>query len=248
MAFDFLKILRIIEKERLDVFTTGSLAGLLGVSPTNIQNYLETLANNDLIKRIERGKYCRIYISDKYVIGSNMVEGGVVSHQSALAFHGIGEDLPGEVLISSPQQKQSKTVFGNQISFIKIRPHKDFGSVIINGAEGSFRVTDTEKTILDCLDLPKYVSSYHELLQKLPDLPFNEEKLLEYGLRMNNLSILKRIAFLFERYIPGKYDRFLREVAVRVNMKYTLLDPRGPEKGRFVSKWRIRNNMYLEPH
>lgn len=243
MSLDFLKILKTIEEFRLDVFTTASLAERLGVSSSSIQNYLETLANNELIKRIEKGRYCRIYIDDKFVIGSHLVEGGVVSHQSALAFHGIDTDIPGEVFISSPLQKHSKMVFGNRFSFIRIRPHKEFGALEINGQDGSFRVTDIEKTILDCLDLPKYVNSYSKLLKNLIDIPFDQEKMIDYGLRMQNLSILKRMAYLFDLLIPGKYHVFEQNVASILKLKYTLLDPRGPDTGKFSAKWRIRDNM-----
>jgi predicted transcriptional regulator of viral defense system len=246
MVLDFLKILKVIEELRLDVFTTASLAERLNVSSSSIQNYLETLANNELIKRIEKGKYCRIYIDDKFVIGSHLVEGGVVSYQSALAFHGIDIDIPGEVFISSPLQKSSKIVFGNKISFIRIRPHKEFGALDIQGPEGSFRVTDTEKTVLDCLDLPKYVRSYGKLLKNLVYIPIDQDKMIDYGIRMQNLSILKRMAFLFDKILPGKYDDFQREVAARLNLKYTLLDPGGPDTGPFSAKWKIRNNMQFE--
>lgn len=245
MGFDFLKVLKTIEESRLDVFTTASLAERMEVSSSSIQNYLETLANNELIKRIEKGRYCRIYIDDKFVIGSHLVEGGVVSHQSALAFHGIDIDVPGEVFISSPLQKQSKMVFGNKISFIRIRSHKEFGALEIDGQDGSFKVTDIEKTILDCLDLPIYVRSYGRLLKNLADIPIDQEKMIEYGLRMQNLSILKRMAYLFDLLTPGKYDDFEQDVSSKLNMKYTLLDPQGPDTGKFSAKWRIRDNMQI---
>ena len=72
MSLDFLKLLKIIEEDRMDVFSTSELAVKLGVPSSNIQNYLETLANNELITRIEKGKYCRIYIKHKFVIGSSI--------------------------------------------------------------------------------------------------------------------------------------------------------------------------------
>lgn len=242
MSLDFIKILKVIDENRMDVFSISELAYKLGVSSCSIQNYLETLANNELINRIEKGKYCRIYVRDKFVIGSNIIDGGVVSHQSALAYHGIDKDVPGQVYVSSSQQKNSKTVFGNRINFIRIRPYKNFGFIRVSNNNGTFRVTNTEKTILDCFDLPKYVTSYKRLLNRLKDIPLNQETLLEYGLRMKNLSILKRIAFLFDKNIPGQYTIFLEGVKKGMNSKYTLLDPGGPEAGPFISKWRIRNN------
>ena len=77
------------------------------------------------------------------------------------------------------------------------------------------------------------------------DIPLDQEKIIEYGLRMQNLSILKRMAYLFDMLSPGKYDDFEHIVFSRLNLKYTLLDPRGPDTGKFNAKWRIRDNMQI---
>jgi len=100
MGLDFLTILKIIEESRLDVFTTASLAKRLGVSSPSIQNYLETLSNNELIKRIEKGKYCRIYIDN---------------------------DIPGEVFISSPLQKTAKRFLETRSALSGSDPIKNSG-------------------------------------------------------------------------------------------------------------------------
>ena len=118
MTFDFIKLLRIIEESQLDIFTTTDLSKLINTSPGGIQNYLETLSNNELITRIEKGKYCRIYVKDKYIIGSNIVENGVISHQSALVLHRIDQDIPGKVYVSSCHQKYSKVIHGILYKFI----------------------------------------------------------------------------------------------------------------------------------
>jgi len=54
----------------------------------------------------------------------------------------------------------------------------------VQGESGSFRVTDMEKTILDCLDLSKYVNSYQNLLDLLRKIPLKQDKLVDYGFRM----------------------------------------------------------------
>lgn len=243
MTFDFLKLLKVIEEMQLDFFSTSDLSNIVELSSGNIQNYLETLANNELITRIEKGKYCRIYIRDKFIIGSKIIEGGVISHQSALALHEIDYDTPGEVFISSCHQKNSKTLFGTQYKFIRIRPHKNFGAINRYSNNCEFKVTDLEKTILDCFDLPQHVSSYSKLLEKTQDLYLDQKKLFEYGLRMKNLSVLKRLAFLFEQSNPLKYSFFLKKVESIMNQKYTLLVPGGIEKGPFNNKWHVRNNL-----
>jgi len=243
MAFDFIKLLKVIEEMQLDIFSTDDLSQIVELSTGNIQNYLETLANNELITRIEKGKYCRIYIKDKFVIGSKIIDGGVISHQSALALHEVDNDIPGEVFVSSCHQKNSKIIHGTQYNFIRIRPHKDFGAINKYRNNYEFKVTDLEKTILDCFDLPQHVSSYSKLIESTQNLCLDQKKLFEYGLQMRNLSVLKRLAFLFEHSNPLKYSFFLTKVESLINQKYTLLVPGGQEKGPFNARWRVRNNL-----
>jgi predicted transcriptional regulator of viral defense system len=243
--FNFLKILKVIEENHLTFFKSNELAEMLGVEPKSIQNYLETLANNELILRIEKGKYCRTYLKDPLVLGANLVTGGVISHNTALIHHGLAPDNSPEVFVSSNHQKSNKRFLGYYFRFIRIRPNKYFGFRDENNETGSFRVTDPEKTILDCFDLPHYSARYDQLLDIFRNTELDEAKLTTYGVRMGNLSVLKRLAFLTEHYGMTGFGKFRKMVSNLLNEKYTLLDPSGPELGPFCSKWRIRNNMSL---
>ena len=242
---DFIEIIKFIDKNRLSFFTSQDLAQSMGVEPNSIHNYLETLANNELINRIEKGKYCRIYLKDPFIIGSNLIEGGVISHKSALIYHHFIDHGSNEVYVSSERQKLNKTIIGYYFRFIKIGPHKHFGFRIEENHLGSFRITDPEKTILDCFDLPQYGVSYSRLVSLFRGLELDTYKLTEYGFRLNNLSVLKRIAYLSERLnIPG-YSQFRESISRALNSKYTLLDPSGKDTGPFDSRWRIRDNLAI---
>jgi len=242
-TLDFLKIIKIIEENRLSFFTSSQLAEIVMVETKSLQNYLETLANNELIIRVEKGKYCRTYLKDRWVIGSNLINGGIVSHKSALLYHGLIQDSSSEVCVSSDHQKNNKLFRGFFYRFIKIRPHKYFGYDETENYDGKFRVTDPEKTILDCFDLPQYSIAFNEFVQLLGGVELREDKLIEYGIRLQNLSVLKRLAYLTEQlYLPG-YHKFKKAVGNLINDKYTLLNPSGPDIGSFHAKWRIRDNM-----
>lgn len=240
---DFLKLIKIIELNRLSFFTTKELADILNVEAKSIQNYLETLANNELITRLEKGKYCRTYLNDPLVIGSNIVSGGIISHKSALSYHQLIQAPTSSVFVSSGHQKKNKTLMGTFFQFIKIRSHKYFGYDELNTMDGTMRVTDKEKTLLDCFDQPQYAVEYPNLISILRSCQPDPRKMYEYGVKMNNISVIKRVAFLSELFQIEEFDWFRNSVATLVNEKYTLLDPSGPETGPFSSTWRIRNNL-----
>jgi predicted transcriptional regulator of viral defense system len=107
----------------------------------------------------------------------------------------------------------------------------------------TFRVTDIEKTLLDCFDLPQYSGGYDGLIRAFYSAKINSLKLLQYGQRMNNLSVLKRMAFLSELFQMKGFSKFRQGVSKIINQKYSLLDPLGTDTGTFDAKWRIRINI-----
>lgn len=109
-----------------------------------------------------------------------------------------------------------------------------------------FKITDVEKTILDCFDQPRHSGGYEELIRALYKAKINCSKLISYGLQMDNLSVLKRIAFLSELFEMANLSKFRNEVLMIVNKRYTLLDPLGTNSGTFNSKWKIRINIPQE--
>jgi len=63
-----------------------------------------------------------------------------------------------------------------------------------------FKVTDVEKTLLDCFDLPQHSGGYEELLRAFYSARINSDKLLKYAVQMNNLSVIKRVGYLSELF------------------------------------------------
>ena len=139
--------------------------------------------------------------------------------------------------------KFDKTVFNVRYNSVTVKPEKMFGAMQMGYGNEAFRVTDAEKTLLDCFDLPQYSGGYAELIRAFHAAKMSSVRLLEYGLKMNNLSILKRMAFLSELFQMNGFTRFQQEVLKRVNQKYTLIDPFGANEGEFNAKWRVRLNI-----
>ena len=74
----------------------------------------------------------------------------------------------------------------------------------------------------------------------------NTTRLLEYGLKMNNLSVLKRMAFLSELFQMKGFTRFQKEILKLTNQKYSLINPFSKNTGEFNAKWRVRLNISKE--
>lgn len=239
-------VLKTIDDNELLYFTIKEVNNLCNFSDEKIHESLENLAHKEMIFRIEKGKYCQRNFRNPYVIGTFMQKDGAIAYWSALNLHHLTEQIPNKVFVQSPFQKMDKSVFGLRYQFVKVKHEKICGLTTMGYGNESYRVTDVEKTLLDCFDLPQYSGGYEELIRAFYNANPRSTKLLQYGKQMGNLSVLKRIAFLSELFEMKGFKQFQNEVAKVLNEKYTLFDPMGKEDGEFISKWRIRLNIKKE--
>jgi len=211
-----------------------------------LKNSISRLTQTGHLERLEKALYCVRNFKNTYVIANLLSKNSVVDYWSALNLHGLTEQIPNVVYSQSAYRKNDKTVFNVLYKFVKVKQEKMFGVMQMGYGNETFRITDVEKTLLDCFDLPQYSGGYAELIRAFYMAKINSTRLLEYGLKMNNISILKRMAFLSDLFQMKGFTRFQNEVLKRINHKYTLIDPLGDNNGEFITKWRVRLNISKE--
>ena len=238
-----MELLKSLDNMELNIFSVSEIKVLDVPNPGILQNALERLAKKGLISRIEKGKYCRHNFRNEFVIGNVLVKNGAIAYWSALNLHGLTEQFPNSVFVQSPSLKRDKNVFGVNYHFVKVKPDKFFGIAEQGYSNESYRITDVEKTLLDCFDLPQYSGGYEELIRAFYTAKSNKNKLQEYGLRMGNIAVLKRMAFLSELFEMEGFRQFQSAVKKVLNTRYSLIDPMGEDTGEIVAKWRIRLNI-----
>lgn len=236
-----LDVQKYIYDNELSVFSFYSLEQKL--KKNNLSPIMENLAKKGLIERLEKGKYVVRNFRDSAVIGSFVSNGGSLSYWSALHYHNLILQFPDSVFIQTKYQKKSKNYFGLKYRFIQVKDFKVFGNIEKGNLDLKFRVTDIEKTIIDCFDLPEYSGGYYDLIRAFKDSELNPVKMFDYAVRMNNISLIKRIAYFSEIFNKPGFESFRSKAINLVNSKYNLLDPFGQNKGNFISKWKLRNNI-----
>ncbi|MBE0646306.1 MAG: hypothetical protein IH596_00825 [Bacteroidales bacterium] len=241
-----IQFMLLLDDLEIDIFSLEELKKQAEAQFNNISELVENLANKKILLRIERGKYCRANFRDESVIGCRLVEDGVIAYWSALNKHGITEQFPNQTFIQTTRVKQHKIVFGVPYKFIKINPEKQTGIIDEGYGNHRFRITDIEKTFVDCFDLPQYCGGYDELIRAFNKVPLNGNKLISYTKDTRNYSVVKRIGFLAELLDKPGLKSFVRESKKNINKRYTLFDPRGEDQGEFVNGWRLRLNMSRE--
>lgn len=238
-----LEFLKLLDDFEIQIFRFSEIEKLIGRTFENLNEVLENLVHKKLLTRIERGKFCRPNFRDEHVIGTFIAENSAVGYWSALNLHGLTEQFPNTVFIQTTHKKNSKNVLGTSYRFVRIATHKRTG--VTGNGYGSlhYPITDVEKTIVDCFDLPHYSGGYAELIRAVGQADMRADRLVAYCKAIQNIAVTKRIGFLVELLGVEGMAPFVDFAKQAVNTKYNLFDPQGLEEGEFVPEWRLRLNI-----
>ena len=241
-----LAFLRALEDLEMDIFSLEEISETLKGKVENIHELIENLVHKKLLSRIERGKYCRSNFRNELVIGCRLVDGGCVAYWTALNKHGLTEQFPNTVFIQTQKVKPPKTVFGVKYQFVKVAPSKHTGIAVEGFGNHQYHITDVEKTIVDCFDLPEYSGGYAELIRAFNQAKLNAEKMVAYCQAIHNIAATKRMGYLAELLDKKGLKSFIRYAKDQINTRYNLFDPQGTETGEFINAWRLRLNISKE--
>lgn len=238
-----LGLMLLLDEYELDIFTLQELKELSADQFDNINELVENLAHKKILSRIERGKYCRTSFRDEKVIGTRLVEDGAVAYWSALNLHGLTEQFPNSVFIQTTKVKPPKQVFGVTYQFVKITPTKRTGIIKEGYGNRSYTITDVEKTLVDCFDLPQHSGGYAELIRAFDIAKLSSEKLMEYCKAVNNLAATKRIGYLGELLNKKGMKSFIGFAKGQLTQSYNLMDPSGLDTGKYIAEWKLKLNI-----
>ncbi|WP_297521410.1 type IV toxin-antitoxin system AbiEi family antitoxin [Thermococcus sp.] len=233
-----------------DVFTKKEAQEKLGITTRQLNYYLETLLGEGFLRRVAKGIYAlslepgRASSPHEFVLGQLLVPSGAVAYWSSLNYYGLTEQIPRTVFIQTPLKKDYRKLLivdGKRFKVVVVSPEKFFGISTIRLGRRKVRITDPEKTIVDCLDKPKYCGGIIEVLKALKNARLDYEKLLEYAERMKSKAVLKRLGFLSQRLGLG-IEKEIR-LSEGDRKSFALLDPSMPPEGRFNYRWGLRINV-----
>lgn len=232
-----------------ETFTFEDAKRLCNLTYGSLKNLLYRLEIAGWIERIERGKYMLIplgaekgkYTLNEFVIGSMLVEPYCISYWSALHYYGFTEQIPATVFIqtTSRKKKQNIKVFGINYRIIRLTPEKFFGIRKEWFDNESIKISDKEKTIIDCLDKPQFCGGLIEVIKGINERDFDPITMIDYANKINNTGVIRRLGYLCDYY---GIDIELPQIRKNIR-NYLLLDPTMPKEGKRDSKWRLIVNL-----
>lgn len=239
------RFIKLLDDYEIQIFNLAEIESLINEKFPNLNSILQNLAAKGFLTRIERGKYCRSNFRNENVIGCYLAKDGAVAYWSALNRHGLTPRFPNSIFIQTAYNKIEKNVFGTSYTFIQV-PHGKMTGVITEGyGNNAFRITDIEKTIIDCFDLPVYSGGLEELLPAFANTNLSGEKLIEYSKAVHNKAALKRTGFLAELLDKKGMKSFIRYAKSELNKSYDIFDPLGERAGEPLGAWKLRLNMTI---
>ncbi len=217
------------------------------------RQFLERLQRKGWIRRIKSGKFALIPLSSgetrtpqlhEFLVAMELVSPAAIAYWSALNHHGMTEQIPRTVFVQTdhPVRRPPKEALGITFKIVSVRPKKFFGTVTDWINEQPFSITDKEKTIIDGLDLPKYVGGIGEIAKALAQSwqELNEEKLREYAVKIGNTAVGKRLGFLMEALGLGNPEILRKTLSFGAG--FSPLDPTLPKRGKHSRRWGLLIN------
>jgi len=233
-----------------EAFTIQEALDHLKIDKNLMKYYLKALSEAGFIKRIGKGIYAITSNPNEppsvheFILASLFVKPSAVAYWSALNYYGLTEQIPSITFVQTPRKRGYEKIveFNNRkFKIVTVKPSKFFGLNTAKIRRRKVNITDPEKTIVDCLDKPRYCGGIIEVVKALKNASFNQKKLLEYAQRMENKAILKRLGYISERLGLGLEEKI--QLSNKDRRSFSLLDPTMPAKGEFDYKWGLLVNV-----
>jgi predicted transcriptional regulator of viral defense system len=110
--------------------------------------------------------------------------------------------------------------------------------------ERRLSIADPARTVIDILDAPRLGGGIRQVTEILAAYLMEHDwrTLIEYGDRLGNRTVFKRLGFLVEAAGLGSRE-LVAKCRDRISAGVSLLDPGGPKRGKRVGEWGIQANV-----
>jgi len=246
------KLLSNVSAEKKEVFTIKDAEDASKTKGLRLRKLLYSLTKNKWIKRIERGKYLILplesglhanYGADPYTLARKLVSPYYVGFLSALNYYGITEQISRTTFIATTKPKRPLHFQVQDYRFVRLPEKRFFGITEEWIGQFKFNISDREKTLIDCLFLPKYSGGLTEVVKAFRS-KLDFDKLYGYATEMDDLAALKRLGYILDT-LKIKTS-ITKKLLKKVKGGYCLLDTGGPKTGPKNKKWKIIENISKE--
>lgn len=253
------KLIRKLYDENRPIFEIAHAQQILGHSYNNTKDLLKDLVKRKIIVRLKAGKYLIIpqemgsgkgyfgnwYIAAKEVINSPKY---YIAFYSAMNYWGMLTQPLVKILVATPKRQVVPREMKDKMIFVAVK-EKSIWGIKEEWVERKdrIRISDIEKTIIDCLTFPQHCGGITEIAKGIWIVKekIDQKTLLSYVKRQDKNVIAKRLGYLLELLNVGDYN-IIFELKKYIKDRYDLLDPTLSFKRINRNSWRLVDNVGQE--
>ena len=229
---------------RLGVFKINDVDAIYG-NRNSAASSMRALLKKKLVTNIKRNLYVcndienKAPVADKYKIGTSIKSDAYISHHSALEFYGLGHQMFFEVFVSTVYEFKDFE-FGGVV--YRCTTSKIPEGVVTYATNRGIRVTDLERTVIDCIKDIDKAGGLEELLQCLKLVTFLDSEKLERYLGIYNIQFLyQKTGFIMEHFqkefkLPESFFELCKSKIVK-SKRY--LEGKDGKDLVYSAKWRL---------
>jgi predicted transcriptional regulator of viral defense system len=251
--------------EQLHRHTSGAFDVLKASEVLNMEKdkagqLLVYLARRGWLSRVRRGLYVAVpldarqsgeWVEDPWVVAERIFSPCYVGGWSACAHWDLTEQVFRTLLVVTTRRVRHRDVEIQGIPFHLTVRNSDalFGTVSVWRGQTRVPVSDPSRTIVDVLDDPRLGGGIRTVADVLDEYLLSEHRddrlLVDYGDRLGNRAVFKRLGYLLETSgadAPELVDSCL----ARRSSGLVALDPSAKISGHIKRRWGLRVNVTLE--
>ena len=242
--------------KKVKSITLDEAGRLLDMKKDYLKVMFHRLEKKKWLERLEKGNYLVVPMEGKYgwsehpfVIVSRILKEYYISYRTALAHHGLTEQLSQKIYSATLDRKRNTEVELHDYTFrfIRINEKKFFGFNKTKIENEQVNIANPEKAIVDCLDKEQYAGTIIETTKALRHKRVQLNQIKRYAIRMQNASLVRRVGYLLDMLELDSRD--LEKHIGRHRAVYLSITLPRQEIGR-SRKWKliinVRNEDLLE--
>lgn len=208
------------------------------------KSLMTSYTKNKYVSSVRRNLYVAndlatgVSIANKFEIASSISTGCYVAYHSALEYYGLSHQQSFDVQVCGDKRFRSFTFEG--ISYGSYTSKVNEG-VIQNEMDSLVRVTDLERTIIDCTDQVELAGGFEELMNCLSACKrVDMARLLHYAKLYNKMVLYRKVGLLCEAFVADwkpsvEQLKELKQLGGRSVLSFTDRN----ESTKFLSDWKM---------
>jgi len=243
----------IIQNRKLENVIEEVISKKVGVSIEKLKEYMKNYdpQNIQAYSLTEQNFY-----NIMYLVAVIIVKEGAISYWSALYHHNLSDRLSRVIYVQTTKKRgythlenfNGENVIKLYNFYVKpvvIKEDKYFGllSYLDKDTGIEYAITDREKTVLDCIDKPKYCGGLPEIVAGISYSKLDYQRIVEYADRLQNYTVIKRLGYISEKLGWGIEKELKRLLSQRALRTYSILDPTQGSSGIKDKVWKLIVNV-----